>query len=378
LSKWLQAFELTPNPLNPFNPWLNKDLSRTLIIRADASARIGTGHMMRCLALSQAWRRSGGSIIFVSAESTDALEARLAEEGIQSVRTSVTPGSSQDAIDTAQIARSQKATWIVADSYNFGVDFQRRIQAEGLRLLFIDDYGHAGEYVADLILNQNLAADANLYAQREPHTQLLLGPRYALLRDEFRRWRNWHREIPAIARKVLVTLGGSDPNNMTIKVVHALQQLPHVEAKIVVGGSNPHIQPLRSSIASHQSTIELLVNAKNMPELMAWADMAVAAGGSTTWELAFMGLPTVVMVLAENQAASAQRLHDVGAVFSVGRADECVPEVLANVLNDLMQDALRRRIQSECGRMLVDGCGVERVTEVISRDPGSIGRMKVI
>jgi UDP-2,4-diacetamido-2,4,6-trideoxy-beta-L-altropyranose hydrolase len=328
--------------------------------------------MMRCLALSQAWRRSGGSTIFVFAESTDALEARLGEEGVQSVRISVAPGTKEDAAETAKVGRSQNASWIVADSYNFGLDFQRRIQAAGLRLLFIDDYGHAGEYSADLILNQNLAADAALYARRGSRTRLLLGPRYALLREEFRRWHNWHRQIPAVARKVLVTLGGSDPYNVTIKVVHALQQLLHVQAKVVVGPSNPHIQSLRSSIAHSPEAIDLIVNAKNMPELMAWADMAVAAGGSTTWELVFMGLPTVVIVLAENQAASARRLHDVGAVFSVGHAHECSPEVLSKVLSNLVKDTLSRRNQSECGRLLVDGCGADRVTAAMCGESQSV------
>src|SRR5262249_28336609 len=145
----------------------------------------------------------------------------------------------------------------------------------------------------------------------------------------------------------------------------ALRHLSGVEARVVVGGSNPHIQTLRSCIDGHPSSIELVVNPKNMPELMAWADIAVAAGGSTTWELAFMGLPTVVILLAENQAPSARRLHDCGAVFNVGHANECSAVILANVLNDLMQDAVSRRTQSDCGRLLVDGYGVDRVSAAI-------------
>ena len=336
-------------------------MSETLLIRADASARTGTGHMMRCIALAQAWRRSGGTAVFVSAETTAALEARLSGEGFQSVRIPVTPGTKEDRAKTAEIAKVHNAFGIVADSYNFGSDYQCAIHAAGIRLLFIDDNGHAGEYAADLVLNQNLASDETLYARREPHTRLLLGPRYALLREEFLRWQDWHREIPEVARKVLVTLGGSDPDNVTACVVEALRGL-NVEMRIIVGGSNPHFDLLSSAVSPPSSVIR---DATNMPELMAWADVAITAGGSTCWELAFMGLPSVVMVLADNQAASAQRLHDVGVVFSVGRAAECPPNVLANALDNLINDAARRRKQSECGRVLVDGRGADRVAAAI-------------
>jgi UDP-2,4-diacetamido-2,4,6-trideoxy-beta-L-altropyranose hydrolase len=347
-------------------------VSQTLLIRADASARIGTGHVMRCLALAQAWRRNGGSTIFLSAETTAALEARLAGEGFQSARIPVLPGTREDAAKSAEIAATHNASWVVADSYKFGLDYQREIQAAGLRLLFVDDYGHAGEYDADLVLNQNLAADAALYTRRQPHTRLLLGPRYALLREEFLRWRVWRREIPPVARKVLVSLGGSDPHNVTAKVVDVLKQFCEIEAKVIVGGSNPHIQSIRSSIVNHSSAIQFVVDANNMPELMAWADIAIAAGGSTAWELAFMALPSVVLVLADNQAASSHRLHDVGAVFSVGRAAECSPDFLANVLDKLINDTLCRRSQSDCGRLLVDGCGVDRVMAAIRDEPEPI------
>src|SRR5215471_826425 len=164
---------------------------------------------MRCLALAQTWRRSGGTAVFVSAETTAALDARIVGEGFEAARISATPGTTEDAAQSREIARARNASWIVADSYNFGPGYQRDVRAAGLRLLLLDDYGHAGEYSAELVLNQNLGANADLYARREPHTQLLLGPRYALLRAEFSCWHDWERNIPAVARKVLVTLGGS-------------------------------------------------------------------------------------------------------------------------------------------------------------------------
>jgi UDP-2,4-diacetamido-2,4,6-trideoxy-beta-L-altropyranose hydrolase len=335
-------------------------MSDCLLIRADASTQIGTGHVMRCLALAQAWQRSGGSAIFASADMTAALEARLAGEGFQSVRLSVAPGTKEDAARTGELARSQNASWIVADGYNFGLDYQRGIKAAGLCLLFLDDYGHAGEYLADLVLNQNITADAALYARRAPYTRLLLGTRYALLREEFLRWRDWQREIPRVAHKVLVTLGGSDPDNMSGKVIQALKQFSEIETKVVVGGSNPHQKNLKTEIRNSKSKISLVMDATNMPELMAWADVAIAAGGTTSWELAFMGLPSLVLMLAENQRGIAAALGTANA------AHQTTPESLVTDLKDLLRDHELRRVLSQRGRQLVDGFGVSRVATCIS------------
>jgi len=338
-------------------------MSDCLLIRADASTRIGTGHVMRCLALAQAWRQSGGSAIFASAEIPAALEARLAGEGFQSVRLSVTPGTKEDAAKTGETAKSQNASWIVADGYNFGLDYQRIIKAAGLRLLFPDDYGHAEEYVADFVLNQNLTANAALYARRGPHTRLLLGTRYVLLREEFLRWKDWRREIPPVARKVLVTLGGADPDNVTGKVIQALRGLD-VEVKIVIGGSNPHLEQLRSQVSSvirDPSSLTLLTDVTNMPELMAWADAAVAAGGSTSWELAFMGLPSLAIVLADNQLEVAASLERAGVTINLGEQKRLKIEGATETVQALLADHSRRENMSRRGRQLVDGLGVQRV-----------------
>ncbi len=353
-------------------------MSECLLIRADASARMGTGHVMRCLALAQAWRRNGGSAIFASAEMTDALKTRLVGAGFQCMRLAVTPGTRDDAAITGEMAKSQDASWVVADGYGFGLDYQRAVKAAGLRLLFLDDYGHAGEYVADFVLNQNLTPDPALYARRSPHTRLLLGTQYVLLREEFLRWRNWKREIPAIARKVLVTLGGADPDNVTGKVIEALRGLD-VEAKIVVGGSNSHLEQLRSQVSSlspqqtgrkletgRLSRCELVVDSQEMPALMAWADVAIAAGGTTSWELAFMGLPSVMIVLADNQRALSEIAERSGLGRSLGWHADLTPKEIAAAILELAADRQWRERISKCGRRMMDGLGTTRVVRLLT------------
>lgn len=338
-----------------------------ILIRADGSTQIGTGHVMRCLALAQGWQRGGGQAIFVQAHSTPALENRLRLEGIEMMRVKVVPGSEEDAAQTAQQARACEAAWVVADGYRFGDRWQRQIKAAGLRLLLLDDHAHAEYYSADMVLNQNLNADASLYAAREPYTQLLLGTRYAQIRREFLAWADAPREFPPVARSVLVTLGGSDPKNVTSKVLEALIRLPDLNGTVVVGGSNPHYDQLAASASRHGPRIRLERDSSRMAELMAQADFAVAAAGSTTWEMAFMGLPGLLIVVADNQRQPAKDLAEAGLFANLGEPESLMVEQLADHLSRLARDPGLRRTMSRKARVLVDGLGPERVSQALSR-----------
>jgi UDP-2,4-diacetamido-2,4,6-trideoxy-beta-L-altropyranose hydrolase len=322
---------------------------------------------MRCLALAQAWQDAGGQGHFALASQVPALEARLRDEGMSVHHLEPEVGNPLDAAATAELAHQLGAAWVVADGYHLDATYQQAIRAAELKLLFIDDYGHAGRYCADVVLNQNIYADESLYACREPHTHLLLGTRYALLRREFWPWRGWRREIPTVARKVLVTLGGSDPDNLTLTVLRALQRVDvdGLEVVVVVGGSNPHFQELEA--ASRHSlpggAIRLVRNVTDMPELMAWADMAVSGGGSTCWELAFMGLPSLALILAENQRPVITGLDAAGAVINLGQPAALAPIEIARSLTELAATPGKRAAMTERGQALVDGDGARRVVQ---------------
>jgi UDP-2,4-diacetamido-2,4,6-trideoxy-beta-L-altropyranose hydrolase len=334
-----------------------------LLIRADASTEIGSGHLMRCLALAQAWQETGGGVCFALAWPAPALEARLQAEGMDVTHlTGVEAGSLADAEATIALAQQQTAAWIVLDGYHFDVAYQRQIKQAGLRLLFIDDYAHASHYYADIVLNQNIYAQAEMYASREPFTRLLLGTEYLLLRREFWAWRDWQRPIPDKARKILVTLGGSDPDNVTLTVIQALQHLPEDdwEAIVLVGGQNPHVQTLATAVAA-DPCIQLRQNAANMPDLMAWADIAVSAGGSSSWELCFMGVPTLLIVLADNQRPVAKGLANQGAAEELGWYASIQPTHITQSLQALLPDLDKRMQLSQTGHRLVNGDGARSV-----------------
>jgi UDP-2,4-diacetamido-2,4,6-trideoxy-beta-L-altropyranose hydrolase len=342
-----------------------------LLVRVDASIKIGTGHLMRCIALAQVWQNVGGQAVFVIATQATPIEDRLVSEGMDVVHLSVEPGSAEDARKTASLAWQLGATWVVVDGYHFGTEYQRIIQNGGLRLLFIDDYGHAQHYWADIVLNQNIYAHEGLYPNRSPDTQLLLGTRYALLRREFRQWQGWTRKISPVAQKVLVTLGGSDPDNVTLKVIQGLQRVDvqGLEAVVVVGGSNPHYEKLQAAVDASPFPISLERNVTNMPELMAWADVAISAGGSTTWELAFMGLPSLVLVLADNQRAIAEKLGEMGVAVNLGWHTNVSVAEIAQAMKQLLISSRIRAEMARHGQELIDGEGTTRVLMHLQDQP---------
>lgn len=334
---------------------------------------------MRCLALAQAWRTYGGQSMFVSRCESSSLRRRLMEEGCSTTAVQTSHPHPSDAETLMDVLREHSSAAMVLDGYHFDVDYQRQIRRAGVRLLAIDDMAHLPSYEADIILNQNIYADEIHYAC-PADTRLLLGTRYVLLRREFWAWRDWQRKIVPMGRRVLVTMGGADPDNATVRVIDALEgvKVPQLEARVLVGASNPHLDTLRDRVANCPIDVRLVENASDVPSLMAWADLAVSAAGSTCWELAFMGLPAVLVVLADNQEGIATGLAEQGMGLRLGCADAASSQQMARSVTSLLRDVDERQKMSTSARRLVDGHGAERVVQALlgrnTADVPALGR----
>lgn len=339
---------------------------KLLIIRADGGFQIGTGHLMRCLALAQAWRDAGGKALFVAAAAPPAIIERLTLSGFEVVAAHAAPGSRDDAADLVALARRTGAAWIVVDGYHFDAAYQREVRDAGLNLLFVDDYGHADWYSATLVLNQNGYASAGLYAQRNPETQLLLGLRYALLRREFRlaRLRSVEPRSQTVGHRVLVMFGGIDQHNVTLKVLRALATLEGLQLTAVIGGGNPHRAELEA-LARTMPQVQLAWNVPDMPRLMRQADVAVSAAGSACWELACLGVPMVVVAVADNQRPVAAYLTEAGIGISLGWYADLTDSAIRETLATLLADRARMATMGQKGYDLVDGAGAVRVAAAI-------------
>jgi UDP-2,4-diacetamido-2,4,6-trideoxy-beta-L-altropyranose hydrolase len=340
----------------------------SLLIRADAGEQMGTGHVMRTLALAQAWQDTGEAALFATAAPPPGIVALLHGESVEVAVLSAMPGSDDDARQIIALAGQRNATRVVVDGYQFNGNYQRRIKESGLRLLVLDDCGHADHYWADWVLNQNLHAEENSYRNREPYTRLLLGVRFALLRREFGKWQGWQRTIPDVANKVLVTLGGSDPDNATLRIVEALGQtgVPDLEAVVLAGAANRHCDELRAAAQGSPAKVRLEAHVSDMPSLMAWADLGVGAAGSTSWERAFMGLPSLTVVLADNQSDIARALQEAGIARNLGWHADLRSETIARNIVEILADPQQRTAMATRGKDSVIGDGAARVVRILA------------
>lgn len=346
---------------------------RHLFIRADASAAIGSGHIMRCLALAQAWQERGGNVTFLSHCQNKVLRQRLTKEGYEFVfveRSHPDPADLKQVIECSRkVLNGSDKLWFVVDGYHFDPDYQKSIRELGYKLVVIDDYNHLPAYHADILLNQNIGAEQFPY-RCGSKTVKLFGPQYALLRTEFLAWRNSARKKSGGQIRIMVTLGGSDPDNITLKVLKALchMSLSGYIADVIAGPTNPNIKKLSLEIQHIQkssvNTIKLHQNI-NMPEIMAVTDVAISAGGSTCWELCFFGIPSLLIIAAENQQSIAVGLEREGAAACLGWHQDIDPVQLSSTLNGILSDAHHLKSMSLQAKKIIDGNGRNRLMNLM-------------
>jgi UDP-2,4-diacetamido-2,4,6-trideoxy-beta-L-altropyranose hydrolase len=322
-----------------------------LTLRCDASASIGGGHLLRCLALAQEWQARGGDALFVTAAPAPLVRRVEAEQ----LRVVELP-SAAAGMDVFLEHLEERGGWAALDGYHYDLADERRVR-ETAQLLVLDDYAHRPRYSADVLLNQNPTGPETAYVL-EGDARLLLGTRYTLLRREFVQPPPPERRTERHAKRVLVTLGNGDFPDARARVLAGLvaAETPF-EVRLVQGEAAGAPPPTPS--------VEVVAGGQAMRAHMEWCDFAVSAGGSTCWELAFLGVPTVALSLAENQRSLAAALARAGAGVDLGPAELLTPELVAPIVDVLAEDADRRRAMSEAGRRLVDGRGAARVVDVL-------------
>jgi UDP-2,4-diacetamido-2,4,6-trideoxy-beta-L-altropyranose hydrolase len=314
----------------------------TLGIRADANRQIGLGHVMRCIALAQAWCQHGGKVVLFSENLPESLCQRCIAENI------------------AISGEVYVTDFLVVDGYHFTPAYLVALKQNGQKLLVVDDVADSDLSAADLILNHNPYADAAMY----PGLIALTGARYTLMRREFRHARSVH----VFAHRILLTMGGADPDNQTLAIMRCLQNLriPRLNIQIIVGAVNSHLASLQQALhlLRHHQNATLHCDPDDLPQRMASCDLAITAAGSTCWELAGLGVPMLFVVTATNQQGVAKFLLEQQAALPF---DE-------TALQYLLTDGSARRKLAAAGQRLIDGRGADRVAVRIACFPLSLRR----
>jgi UDP-2,4-diacetamido-2,4,6-trideoxy-beta-L-altropyranose hydrolase len=330
-----------------------------LLIRADASLEIGTGHVMRCLALAQAWQEAGGTVILAAAELPDPLVPRLCAEAVSLLRVYATGGSLDDARQTVAHAHRLKANWVVIDGDRFSSDFLEIVRTAGCRALLIDDFADRESFPADLIVNPNLDDDREPYRKRCATARLLMGPPYVLLRREFRQAAA-KRQIRQSGNKILVTLGGSDPENLAPKIAHFLAHCSDLDVTVIAGPGYIKGDQLRKLIGNN---LKVVFNPANIAELMKDSDQAIIAAGGTLWELLSMGCAVLSYSRNTVQERVVRALAHRGVVVDMGETRHFDPAKLVVSVKELVDSPMTRDCMTTLGSKLVDGLGTTRVVE---------------
>jgi len=358
--------------------------------RTDASSQIGTGHVMRCLTLADALREHGAECQFVCREHEANLMDHICSRGYQidalpkpDVNASSESGVAHaswlgvdwqtDANQTRQALGNEAFDWLIVDHYALDHRWESALRSSCKRMMAIDDLADR-QHDCDLLLDQNYGSSAERYRGFVPADSAQChGPEYALLKPVYAERR---AQLPARdgqVRRVLIYFGGgADATNLTHLAVQAFQapELAHIELDIVVGAAYAHQSSLEELVAQRgNATIHRQL--PDLADLMAKSDLAIGAGGATTWERCCMGLPTIVISIAENQRPSCEALSADQLIDYLGHVNHVTSEFIRDRVLSLLTTPNLLRELSERGLKLVDGNGVLKVIKMMTHPHSS-------
>jgi UDP-2,4-diacetamido-2,4,6-trideoxy-beta-L-altropyranose hydrolase len=354
--------------------------------RADASLQIGAGHVMRCLTLADALQENGVTCRFICREYDGHLIDLVTDRGypvhalprqdefIQSETDDLAHARwlgvdwATDAQQTQHALGDQVVDWLILDHYALDYRWGQKLRLLSKKIMVIDDLADR-PHQCELLLDQNLGRQPQDYANLVPaHCKVLTGPQYALLRPEFAALRSYslqRRQQPALKR-VLITMGGVDQFNVTCQVLQALRScaLPQDCCfSVVVGLDSPWLQQVRAVAVDMPWPTEVLVNISDMAQRMADSDLAIGAAGSTSWERCCLGLPTLLVVLADNQRFGARALQEAQAALFIGDVSDISIKLPLAINASVSQHWLLE--MSTVTAAITDGGGVEKVLKAM-------------
>lgn len=290
------------------------------LIRTDASAKIGSGHVMRCLTIAIELRKKGHEVFFWMKELPGDMRAFVQSKGF------------------AVITEMNNADICIIDHYDIDIEWERKIRPFVKKIVVIDDLANR-KHDCDLLLDQNVVPNyEHRYDDLVPvHCIKLLGPRYLIMRNEFIRERKSLPNKEGVVNRLLIFMGGSDPTSETLKVLKALAQyqvFKHVD--VVVGNSNPNKAEIAGICLKAGYHFHCQID--YLASLMERADFSIGAGGSATWERCFVGLPSSSTIVAENQHISTETAAELGVILNLGWHEQVTEDTYLDLLRSLKSE----------------------------------------
>lgn len=316
----------------------------TIYFRVDASVELGAGHVMRCLMLAIEFRALGYKVEFVSRKTErDAIEfieskgfavhsLPYIEDGIWEFTKNYWK---EDVIDTIDAIRNADVNLLIIDHYSIDEKWEHEIRPYVKKIMVIDDLANR-KHDCDILLDQNfyLNYETRYVGKLNDNTLQLLGPKYALLRQEFKVARK-SKKIDSLKR-VLIFLGGADPSNETFRVVTCIEAIVKqysLHVTIVIGQQNPNASMLTKYCEKHSNNFTLLIQVENMANLIYESNIVIGAAGITSLERIYLETPSLVISIAENQVQNAVDLNERNLLIYLGDKSEAYEKRLIHYLN---------------------------------------------
>ena len=354
--------------------------------RADASLQIGTGHVMRCITLADALHKRGAKSSFLCRPHSGHLLDLICQRGHtaielgpadESFTAPAKPAHAQwlgtewalDAEQTKQALSDQLVDWLVVDHYALDYRWEQDLAPYCAKLMVIDDLADR-LHVCDLLLDQTFGRDAESYHTLVPaDCRLLCGSQYALLRPEFAalRKQSLQRRAKPTVKELLVNMGGVDKDNATARVLDELRgcTLPaNCRITVVMGGAAPWLDEVKTKIQDMPWRTRILENVDNMAQLMANSDLAIGAAGATSWERCCLGLPSIVLTIAENQRLIMLQLSMADAVLEINFSSSNHDQQLNHAIEKCINPSELSKM-SRIASNITDGEGAIRVQSIL-------------
>ncbi|MFD2369379.1 UDP-2,4-diacetamido-2,4,6-trideoxy-beta-L-altropyranose hydrolase [Brevibacillus sp. GCM10020057] len=353
-----------------------------VVFRTDSSTKIGSGHVMRCLTLANALRDKGWKATFICNLLPGNMADWISDQGFQVVKMPIEPDElgkvyespysyfqkhywEKDVHKTLSVMNGweESVEWLVVDHYGIDSKWERIVKPFVHKIMVIDDLENR-EHCCDLLLDQNLLPnmESRYQGKVSKATELLMGPKYALIRPEFVNLRKRITNLTVNPNQICIFFGGSDPSNQTRKTLDALDwaDLADIKVEVVIGSSNPHREELQA-YCEQAPNVQLHIQTPKMPEIIARSGYVIGAGGTNTWERCCLGKPTLLLTVAENQVEISKEVHRQGAALYLGCAERISAYELGKVIRELHNKPEILNKMAEIAFTLVDGRGVDRV-----------------
>jgi UDP-2,4-diacetamido-2,4,6-trideoxy-beta-L-altropyranose hydrolase len=358
-----------------------------VVIRVDASVEIGSGHVMRCLTLAEELKKYDVTTVFVTRAHLGNLDEIIKSKGFSVLSLPRSPielsqkkstgyeqnlGVKQevDAIETIQAIGGNTPDWIIVDHYALSYGWEQSLRLYTDKIMVLDDLSNR-RHECDILLDQTFGKHKSAYTKLVPnHCRLLMGSRYALLRSVFGKLRLQalkRRDQDQQVERILISMGSMDETKVTPRVLESLLHIdfnisPTVD--IVLSSNAPHLNALREFVNSYPLNVNILLDVTNMAELMLKSDLAIGSGGTTSWERCCLGLPAVLIVLAENQAVIGENLQKAGATITLQDDTDLVINI-KNSVEKFIQSQQQYLKVSNSAAAICDGAGATKVVQEI-------------